>query len=327
MTEQKIIVFLHSELFLKHLHGFSHPESPERLLAIHRMLKNSLISEHISFVEAEPADREWLYRIHSRAYVDTILSLEIGSPLTLDWGDTVATEATPQAALYAAGAGVQAVSLVYNGEFPAAFCAVRPPGHHAERSRAMGFCLFNNIAVAAAHLVDDMGVDRVVIADWDVHHGNGTEEAFIEDPRVLYISMHQYPYYPGTGHPAITGTGKASGFNINIPMKAGSGDQEYYRALSDHVLPAIDDFKPQFMLMSAGFDAHRDDPLAGMALTSSAYGEITRLLKESAERHCGGRIVSFLEGGYNLRALAESVEEHLWALVGEGSPMNAGPPG
>ncbi|MCK4237444.1 MAG: histone deacetylase [Candidatus Krumholzibacteria bacterium] len=310
-----MIGFFYHDLFARHLEGYGHVESPERLKSILKKIKKGPISDSISFLEAEPAEREWLERVHDRGYVEGILTLEIKDAVILDWGDTVATVASPQAALYAAGAGVQAVRMVLGGKLPCAFCAVRPPGHHAERSRAMGFCIFNNIAVAAADLIGEGGLERVAIVDWDVHHGNGTENMFIDDDKVCYISLHQHPHYPGTGHADTVGNGRGKGFTINIPMGAGAGDNEYLEAFDGRVLPALDDFKPEFILISAGFDGHGDDPLSGMLLTSSVYGKMTTLLREVAERHSGGRIVSFLEGGYDLEALAESVEEHLAALV------------
>jgi len=179
----------------------------------------------------------------------------------------------------------------------------------------MGFCIFNNIAVAAAHLVEAEGLARVAIIDWDVHHGNGTESMFIEDDRVLYISTHQYPHYPGTGDAETTGTGRGRGFTLNIPMRSGAGDREYLAAFRERIMPALDGFKPEFILISAGFDAHGEDPLSGTTLTTSAFRAMTLLLKASAEKHCRGRIVSMLEGGYDIPALAESVEEHIAVLA------------
>jgi acetoin utilization deacetylase AcuC-like enzyme len=307
--------YIHHDLFLKHLESYPHVESPARLLSIMEKIKASPVVSSIRFIEAEPAERAWIERVHDRNYVDGILSLEIDDAVMLDWGDTVATPASPQAALYAAGAGVQATRLVLSGELSSAFCAVRPPGHHAERSRAMGFCIFNNIAVAAADLIGEGGLERVSIVDWDVHHGNGTERIFIEDEKVQYISLHQYPHYPGTGHAETVGTGSGTGFNLNLPMGTGAGDMEYLEAFEKRVIPTLDQYKPQFILISAGFDGHGDDPLSGTLLTSEAYGTMTTMLKECAARHCEGRIVSLLEGGYDLDALAESVEWHLSALA------------
>jgi acetoin utilization deacetylase AcuC-like enzyme len=253
--------------------------------------------------------------VHDPAYVRGILSLEIEEAVVLDWGDTVATKASPRAANLAAGAGVQAARLVLDGTIRSAFCCVRPPGHHAERDRAMGFCIFNNIAVAAAYLVEKENLPRVAVVDWDVHHGNGTERMFLEDDRVLYVSLHQYPHYPGTGDAGTVGSGRGEGFTINLPMGAGAGDRAYLLAFRDRVVPAIDEFKPAFILVSAGFDGHAEDPLSGTLLTTSAYGRMTALLRELAGRHCGGRIVSMLEGGYDLVALADSAEEHVKALL------------
>jgi len=306
-----MIGFFRHELFGKHLEGYPHVESPARYRAIVERIERSGIAGSITFVEAQPAERAWLERVHDRKYIDGILALDISDAVILDWGDTVATPATPEAALHAAGAGVQAVRMVLAGELSSAFCAVRPPGHHAERGRAMGFCIFNNIAVAAADLLDTGGLERIAIVDWDVHHGNGSERMFVEDEKVLYISLHQYPHYPGTGHADTVGHGRGTGFNLNIPMGVGAGDEEYLDAFTGRVVPALDEFEPQFILVSAGFDAHGDDPLSGTLLTTSAFGKMTELLCGAARRHAGGRIVSFLEGGYDLEALASSVEAHL----------------
>jgi acetoin utilization deacetylase AcuC-like enzyme len=310
-----MIGFLRHDLFIKHLAGYNHVESPARVEAILERIKKSRVASSLSFIEAEPAKIEWLERVHDPKYVESILALEIDAPVVLDWGDTVATKVTPAAALHAAGAGVQAARLVLEGAISSAFCCVRPPGHHAERSRAMGFCIFNNIAVAAAHLIEGEGLDRVAIVDWDVHHGNGTESMFIDDDRVLYISLHQYPHYPGTGSAETIGTGKGQGYTINLPMGAGAGDREYLAAFRDRIVPALDEFKPEFILISAGFDAHEDDPLSGIVLTTSAFRKMTEIIRASAEKHCKGRIVSMLEGGYDVHALAESVEEHITVLA------------
>jgi len=310
-----MVGFVCHELFTRHLAGFTHVESPQRVEAILARMRKSPIAGELLFLDAEPARVEWLERVHDEEYVRAMLSLEIEEAVVLDWGDTVATKATPQAALHAAGAGVQAARLVLDGAVSSAFCCVRPPGHHAERNRAMGFCIFNNIAVAASHLVEEEGLKRVAIVDWDVHHGNGTEQAFIEDDRVLYVSLHQYPHYPGTGHASTVGTGRGRGYTLNLPMGAGAGDAEYQAAFRDRVIPALDSFKPEFILISAGFDAHGDDPLSGTVLTTSAYRAMTLQLKACAEKHCRGRIVSLLEGGYDIQALAESVEEHITALA------------
>lgn len=309
-----MVGFFYHEIFLRHLEEYPHVERPERLTAIMEKLANSPVKKKLTFVQAKGAEQEWIIRVHDKAYVQSILSLETNEAVILDMGDTVATAATPEAARYAAGAGVQAVRMVREGKLASAFCAVRPPGHHAEADRAMGFCIFNNVAIAAADLLAS-GQTRVAIIDWDVHHGNGTEKIFVEDNRVLYISLHQYPHYPGTGHADMVGHGRGEGFTLNIPMGAGAGDFEYLNAFNHRVVPALDQFQPEFILISAGFDGHRDDPLASMVLSSEAYRQMTLLLKEVAARHCRGQIVSILEGGYDLSALANSVEIHLSALA------------
>jgi len=303
------------ELFLKHLEGYEHVEHPGRLKAILDRLENCPLTPRLEFITAEPADTEWLKLVHDGQYIESILGLEIDSAVVLDQGDTVATPATPEAAVYAAGAGVQAVRMVLDGKLERAFCAVRPPGHHAESDWAMGFCIFNNIAVAAAYLVEKAGLKRVAVIDWDIHHGNGTEHIFIEDERVFYVSLHQFPHYPGTGPESMTGTGKGTGFTLNVPVGAGASDEDCRKAFEGRIIPALDEFKPEFILISAGFDGHRDDPLSGTMLTTGMYGEMTRMIRECADRNCDGRIVSLLEGGYNLRALADSVEEHIGQLL------------
>ncbi len=310
-----MIGIIRHDLFTRHLAGYAHVESPERVVAILKRLAKSPVAASLQYFEAEPAKVEWLERVHDPDYIQGILNLKIEEPVVLDWGDTVATKATPDAALHAAGAGVQASRLVLDGKISSAFCCVRPPGHHAERNRAMGFCIFNNIAVTAAHLIEEAGLARVAIVDWDVHHGNGTESIFIEDDRVLYISTHQYPHYPGTGSAETVGRGRGRGYTLDLPMAAGAGDAEYLAAFKNRIVPALDRYKPEFILISAGFDAHEDDPLSSILLTTKMFGTMTALVKEAADRHCKGRIVSLLEGGYDVNALAESVEEHIEALA------------
>ncbi|MBN1883987.1 MAG: histone deacetylase [Candidatus Krumholzibacteriota bacterium] len=307
-------IFVH-ELFEKHLDGYNHPERPERYRALIDRLERFPEPGRLRFIEAIPAEIAWLERVHDREYIDGILSLDVRDAVVLDWGDTVATPATPPAALFAAGAVVHASRMVLAGEIASAFCPVRPPGHHAERDRAMGFCIFNNVAVAAEWLLAEGGLSRVAIVDWDVHHGNGTERQFAEDRRVFYASLHQYRHFPGTGSASMRGTGQGAGFTLNVPMGAGADDTAYREVFDGRVLPALEIFDPEFILISAGFDAHRDDPLASASVSSAIFGWLTRRLRETADRHCGGRIVSVLEGGYDLDALAESVEAHLLALV------------
>jgi acetoin utilization deacetylase AcuC-like enzyme len=233
----------------------------------------------------------------------------------LDTGDTHACRESYDAALLAAGAVLQAVDGVMKGELSAAFCAVRPPGHHAESEAAMGFCLFNNIAIGARYAQKKYGVERVAILDWDVHHGNGTQEIFYADDSVFYISLHQYPYYPGTGAANETGTGNGEGLTLNCPMAAGSGWKEYEEAFRSKILPALHKFQPHLVMISAGFDAHKDDPLAHIQLTEDSFAEMTNMMMEIASKYCNGKIISVLEGGYDLQALARSVEKHVHALA------------
>lgn len=309
-----LAVFYH-KLFARHLEDYAHPEQPARVKAIIERLETGSLRRRYDLIEPGPARGDWIERIHHRSHYDRITGLRPTSPTLLDTGDTVVTAASPEAALLAAGAAVAAVRAVLGGEYTSAFCCVRPPGHHAEYDRAMGFCLFNNIAIAAADLIEHGGLKRVAIIDWDIHHGNGTDHAFADSPEVLFVSLHQYPHYPGTGSADSTGTGKGRGFTMNLPMEAGAGPDEYLAAFDDRIIPALHDFRPQFVLISAGFDAHRDDPLAQINLESDTYAEMTTRLRDVAARHCDGRIVSILEGGYDLTALADSVEQHLTALI------------
>jgi acetoin utilization deacetylase AcuC-like enzyme len=202
-----------------------------------------------------------------------------------------------------------------NGDIDQAFCAVRPPGHHAETDRAMGFCFFNSVAIAARYIQQHYGLKRVLIVDWDVHHGNGTQHAFYDDASVLFFSTHQFPFYPGTGGAMETGEGRGKGLTINVPLSGGQGDDEYRAVFQKVLVPAADTFQPDFVVISAGFDAHRDDPLASMDLTEEGYGELTSMVASIAKNFSSGRILACLEGGYHLQALAESVDQHLQALL------------
>ena len=305
------------DLFGKHLEGYGHVESASRYRAVMERLRSCPFTGRLEFIEAIPADPEIIALVHDREYIDGILSLEIDEAVVLDWGDTVATRDTPLAALHAAGAGVQAARDILGGRVANAFCPVRPPGHHAESGRAMGFCLFNNIAVAAKWLTGEGGLSRVAVVDWDIHHGNGTERMFLDDPKVLYVSLHQYPHYPGTGHYNMVGTGDGTGFTLNIPLGAGAGDVKYREEFEGRILPALDRFEPRMILISAGFDAHADDPLSGAMLSTGMYAEMTEMLAAAAQKHCGGKILSLLEGGYDLDALADSVEAHVGVLAGK----------
>ena len=308
----------YNEKFLEHETGPGHPERPGRLVAVIRHLRASGLWNDLQHLIIDPAPEEWILRVHTREHLQGVKDAcrsGRSAQATLDDGDTVVCPASYDAALLAAGAVLGAVDAVVPGVLKNAFCAVRPPGHHAESGRAMGFCLFNNMAVGARYALEHYRLRRVAIIDWDVHHGNGTQEIFYADPSVFYFSLHQYPFYPGTGAHTERGTGDGYEYTTNIPLPAGSGHDEYIQAFRRDILPALDAYRPELIMISAGFDAHRLDPLAQMALTEETFSEMTRLLMEAADGSGSGKIVSVLEGGYNLDALSTSAEAHLRALA------------
>jgi acetoin utilization deacetylase AcuC-like enzyme len=296
---------------LQHDPGPAHPESPARLRAVLAALDRDRFAT-LDRIEAPRASREALTRVHTPAYVERILaSAPATGTLRLD-EDTLMSPASAEAALRAAGALVAAVDAVMNDPASRAFCAVRPPGHHATADQAMGFCLFNNVAVGAAHALAAHGLARVAIADFDVHHGNGTQDIFTAEPRVLFLSSHQSPLYPGSGSADETGAGNL----VNAPLPAGTGSQAFRQAWAEQLLPQLDAFAPQLLLISAGFDAHRADPLAQLQLEADDYAWLTARLVDVARTHARGRVVSTLEGGYDLDALAASAAAHVSALMG-----------
>ena len=303
--------------FERHITSAGHPERPERLRAISNALKERGVTSQTGPIDPKPADLALVQRNHDIDYLKRIrLSCQQGRA----HGDTPDTDLSPEsfdAALLAAGGLVHAVDAVMAGEAYNAFCAVRPPGHHAERNVAMGFCLVNNVAVAARRLIEDHKLDRVLILDWDVHHGNGTQHSFYDDPKVLYISLHGHPgiLYPGTGYEHERGRGAGEGFTFNVPLLPPGGDPIWRKAFDEKVLPKIESYQPEFVLISAGFDAHRLDPLGPLELDTESYGWMTQCLLDMARRHCGGRLVSVLEGGYHLQALADSVCLHVETLL------------
>ena len=295
---------------LAHDPGPGHPESPARLAAVLDALADPRFALLDRF-EAPCATRVQLTRVHRADYVDDILRNRMDEPWSRIDADTVMSQGSAQAALRAAGAVCAAVDNAITGWNRRAFCAVRPPGHHATPSTAMGFCLFNNVAVGAAHAIEAHGLERIAIVDFDVHHGNGTQDIFWCGPRVLYASSHQSPLYPGTGAAGETGVGNI----VNAPLPAGAGSTAFRSAWDQQILPALESFAPQLLLISAGFDAHRLDPLANLNLETDDYRWITARLVDIAARHARGRVVSSLEGGYSLTALRESVLAHVAALM------------
>ena len=299
-------VYTH-EACLLHDTGPAHAERPERLRVVVDALRDAY--PHLDWRQAPIATRGQLLRVHSEHLLEAVLESNPAELMQLD-PDTVLSPRSAEAALRAAGAVAAAVDAVMIGAARRAFCAVRPPGHHATSDAAMGFCLFNNIAVAARHAIDAHGLERVAVVDFDVHHGNGTQAIFEHDRRVLYASSHQAPLYPWTGERSETGAGNI--FNATLPP--GSDGALFRRIWGDRLLPAIDDFAPQLLLISAGFDGHRRDPLAELQLDAADFGWLSEALVALADRHCQGRVVSALEGGYDLDALAECSVAHLRAL-------------
>ena len=307
--------FVYDDIFLKHEVMPGHPERPERLMAILEMLDETGLGAELRRIAPREATVEDVARVHEPHYIDFVRRAVEAGERVLDMGDTCIGPHSYTAALMAAGAVPAAIDAIVAGEVRNAFCAVRPPGHHAEAAHAMGFCLFNNVGIGARYAQATKNLENVLIVDWDVHHGNGTQHVFWEDDTVLYVSTHQSPHYPGTGRADETGSGRGKGFTLNMPMPPGSGDAEFIAAFNEKLVPRADEFRPDLVLISAGFDAHTHDPLSGLALSSSCYGELTRIVRGIAERHAGGRLVSVLEGGYELRALKESVAAHLRALM------------
>jgi len=303
------VAFITHPSFLLHEMGPYHPECPERLMSVGDRMIAAGIDPYLRHYTAPAATREQIARVHSDAFIDEVEAASPEQGLHYIDPDTALNPHSLTAARHAAGAVVMAVDLVMKRECATAFCAVRPPGHHAERRRAMGFCLFNNIAVGAAHALAEHGLSRVAVVDFDVHHGNGTEDIFQGDPRVLMVGTFQHPLYPycGFDDPAPN--------MINVPLSAGSGSEEFRAAVTERWLPALDKFAPEMILISAGFDAHREDPLAGLKFTEADYAWVTQELLAVAARHSQRRIVSSLEGGYALSALGRSAAEHVRALV------------
>jgi acetoin utilization deacetylase AcuC-like enzyme len=295
---------------LDHDPGAYHPESPARLRAVLKGLGEAEFKA-LERVEAPRAEDRHLTLAHPVAYVEGVMgTIPPAGRHALD-GDTVVCPGSGEAALRAAGAVVHAVDAVVSGKAQNAFCAVRPPGHHAEANRAMGFCLFNSVAVGALHARANHGLDRVAVIDFDVHHGNGTQHMFERDPNLFYASTHQWPLYPGTGDADERGCGNI----VNVPLRPYSDGEAFRHGFERQILPALDKFKPDLVMVSAGFDAHADDPLASLQLHEDDYEWVTRALMEVARTHAKGRLVSTLEGGYDLRALAASAATHVRALM------------
>lgn len=307
--------YLATPYFREHLTGAGHPESLSRLDFIdQRMIRTGLLKE-LHLISPRTIDLKWVQKVHHTAYIDRLRSMIPVSGFAYLDPDTPVSPLSFQTALLASGGVCETLDEIFSGQIQNGFCAVRPPGHHARVSQGMGFCLINHVAVAARYAQEKYGVKRVAIIDWDVHHGNGTEEIFYEDPSVFYFSVHQYPFYPGTGSSNHIGEKAGEGFNLNVPLERWSGDRNYFQVFDGILAPKMAFFKPELMIISAGFDAHKEDPLAQMEVSTEGFGRLTKIVKELAGKFCGGKILSVLEGGYHLDALAESVETHLRILL------------
>lgn len=291
-------------LYLKHFAGRSHPERPERVAAMIEMAQ-SLDRPNLELLSPRPATLEEIALCHDPDYIASVERSASVARFDFD-PDTHTCPDTYRTALLASGGVLTAAETVIDGAADNAFAIVRPPGHHARPARAMGFCFFNNVAIAARWLLDRRGLERVMIVDWDLHHGNGTQEIFYESPRVLYASTHQYPHYPGTGSLHEMGAGEGAGFNLNAPMPAEYGDDEYLRFFDEFILPIGRKFKPEFIIVSCGFDCHFRDPLGDMRVTEDGFVAMTRRVKRLAAECCGGRMIAALEGGYDIAALVDS---------------------
>lgn len=318
MKTKKRTGFVYHPDYLKHDAGAFHPESPLRLMAIVDCVKNSDLNEKLVFLEPSPASVEQVQYIHTESYVKFLKEFcrRGGGNLEIDTG---VSKDSYDVALLAVGGIIKAIDAVLDGEVDNAFAAVRPPGHHALADTGKGFCLFNNLAIGARYAQKERGLERIIIVDWDVHHGDGTHYIFYEDPSVFYFSIHQFPFYPGTGRAYETGKGAGAGYTLNVPVPFGAGVDLYIDVFQKKFKPMGLRFNPDIILISAGFDGHKDDPIGGTELTSESYGVFTDIVMEVAEETCGGKVVSALEGGYEPKAVSESVVMHLKHLMGEES--------
>lgn len=312
-SSQTVAVYYHPAVDC-HDTGADHPEQHWRAAAVKRGLLDSSIAYLLDWREPEPAALNWIETVHTAEYMRFVEESALSGHRFLDFGETVISEESFEAARLSVGGALEAVDAVMSGECPAAFSCMRPPGHHARSEAAMGFCVFNNVAIAARYARTRYNLDRVCILDWDVHHGNGTQDTFYRDPTVLFVSLHESPLYPYTGHLYEKGSGPGHSFNINLPLPPGAGFDWFERELRTAALPAMEAYQPELILLSAGFDAHLLDPLANLELEARDFHEMTKLVLEVADKCCGGRVVSLLEGGYDPNGLVESAVAHVAAL-------------
>ncbi len=306
--------FVYDPIYLKHDTG-QHVENATRLEAIISHLEKTRLKQQLIPIKPGAASIEELSLVHDKQYISHIQDVAQKGGGWLD-ADTIMSPNSYKVAAYAAGGAIKATEAVMDGKVASAFALVRPPGHHASPRRAMGFCLFNNVAIAAKYALAKYNLERLAIIDFDVHHGNGTQEIFYDNPQVLYISTHQYPFYPGTGSIDEAGVDEAKGTTVNIPLPAGCGDAEYLQAFEQIIVPAARRFKPQFILVSAGYDLHQADGIALMQVTTTGFAQMVKIIKELADELCSGRLVFSLEGGYDVTALAVSVKATFDVLLG-----------
>jgi acetoin utilization deacetylase AcuC-like enzyme len=317
---RRVALFHHPDCLL-HDTGPHHPERADRLVVAKAALESAPFADLLHWHQPEPVEAKWIEKIHTPEYRHFIEESCLQGRHFADLGETVICPDSYRAALLSAGAAVGAVDAVFHEGYPAAFTLTRPPGHHASTEQAMGFCLFNNVAIAAQYAQETYGLERVCILDWDVHHGNGTQDIFYGSPSVLFCSLHQLPLYPHSGESHEEGSGAGAGLTVNCPFPNGSSIDHYMEVLEEDILPKVREFKPELFLISAGFDAHRDDPLADIQLEAHHYHTLTCWVMRQAEEFAKGRIVSILEGGYHLEALAASISEHVRALTEGTNPV------
>ena len=313
------VAILYSEQFLLHDTGSGHPERPERLSKVVKEVKESnSLSPFLIWPVIKKANINEISLVHTQDYIDLVkheVELIKGNDVTyLTTGDTIISKNSNEVAKLAVGAGITGANAIMKGKVTSAFALIRPPGHHATASRGMGFCIYNNISIVARYLQHKYGLKRILIVDFDVHHGNGTQEIFYEDNSVFYFSVHQHPFYPGTGRPSETGSGNGEGFTLNVDLPIGSGDDQLIKAIKDQLKPAMSKFKPEFILVSAGFDAHKGDLLGELNYTSNGYKQVALILKDIAQKYAFGRTLYILEGGYVADNISQSVKKILSIL-------------
>ena len=309
--------FLFDERYLLHDTGSYHPETPARLQAVYQGIKEAELLSSLTLIHASLPDLKWIEAVHDKEYIKRFEMACLSGNSTFDCPDNQICQATYETALLAVGGILDATRLVMNAEIDNAFCAVRPPGHHAEINKAMGFCYFNNVAIAARYLQKEWGIKRVGIVDFDVHHGNGTQHIFEDDPTLFYYSIHQHPSfaYPGTGREFEEGEGAGLGFTKNSPVLPGNGDSEYKRLIKRDLSPAFESFKPEVIIVSTGFDGHADDDMSDIKLSTEAFSWIIKSLVQMADKYSNGRLISILEGGYSLKRLPELAKNHVEILL------------